>query len=101
MDGETNNYNVGLRNVWSGKLGVGVFMLGGLLVAIYLGVVFNMFLLVFLSIGGYDEMLGLVLVTCVGETELLIKIIKFNLFIFNDFISYFYYVDVIEEIRKQ
>lgn len=101
LNAQTNNHTVGSRNVWSGKSGAGTPTLGGLLAAIHSKADPGTLPLAFLSTGGYDETLGLVPATRVGNTAPLLKITEPNLQKVDDPATYFHHPEVMEAIEAQ
>ena len=101
LNAQTNNHNVGSRNAWSGKIGAGTPTLGGLLAAIHSQAAPGTLPLAFLSTGGYDETLGLVPATRVGNTAPLLKITEPNLWKVDDPATYFHHPEVMEAIEQQ
>lgn len=101
LNAETNNHNVGSRNAWSGKMAAGLPTLGGLLSAVYAGEAPGTLPLAFLSTGGFDETLGLVPATRVGDTAPLLKLTEPNRFKVDEPDTFFHHPEVMAAIRQQ
>jgi hypothetical protein len=101
LNAETNNHNVGSRNAWSGKMAAGTPTLAGLLSAIYAGEAPGTLPLAFLSTGGYDETLGLVPATRVGDTDPLLRLTQPNRFKVDEPDTYFHHPEVMEAIQQK